>query len=364
MKTLKNKNLRKSKKKLILIFLVLIIASLNLFGEDKKEEIEFYRYYYTNKIYHSTLKTEIIPSEYVFIYTYSYSNKIYYDDYKYKYENSYLYNLKTKEKKLFYIYKYQPYEYSYEKRELNDNGDYITNIKIGTNYRHLNEYYDIKGNLTTNWTDTNMEANGLYEITNNRFGETFYNSKYSGRLITRITKTNDYIQKAYKYSLTQPEIINKKDRGLYIFIKNDFKEFINRLCFQNEYYQAFDNGYYSEEFLLNYDSNGRIIFDNLDADLDFSFFRGKNEFGGSESFYTDIYFKLNDKSFVKPTWKEFANKSLNYIKKERGDNIATNFHYSKEDIENNMKEYKNLIDNIDFLGFIPIEEFEYYLLAD
>ena len=359
--TLKNKILIKPIKKLIFIISILMIVALNLLGEEK---IEFYHYYYTNKLYHSTLKTEIIPSEYVFIYTYSYSNKIYYDDYKYKYEYSYLYNLKTKEKKLFYIYKYQPYEYSYEKRELNDYGDYITNIKIATNYRHLNEYYDIKGNLTTNWTDTNMGANGFYEITNNRFGETFYNSKYSRRLITRITKTNDYIQKAYKYSLTQPEIINKKDRGLYIFIKNDFKEFINRLCFQNEYYQAFDNGYYSEEFLLNYDSNGRIIFDNLYAGLDFSFFRGKNEFGGSESFYTDIYFKLNDKSFVKPTWKEFANKSLNYIKKERGDNIATNFHYSKEDIENNMKEYKNLIDNIDFLGFIPIEEFEYYLLAD
>lgn len=359
--TLKNKNLRKSKKKLILIFSVLIIGSLNLFGEDKEEGISFSYYYYTNKLYHSTLKTELIPSEYVFITTYSYSNMSYYD--KYEYRNLYLYNLKTKEKKLYYVYKPQFYEYSYEKRELNDYGDYITNIKITTNYRYLNEYYDINGNLTTNWTDTNMGANGFYEITNNRFGETFYNSKYGSIQIITITKTNDYIQKAYKYSLTQPEIINKKDRGLYIFIKNDFKEFIKRLCFQNEYYQAFDNGYYSEEFLLNYDSNGRIIFDNLYAGLDFSFFRGKNEFGGSESFYTDIYFKLNDKSFVKPTWKEFANKSLNYIKKERGDNIATNFHYSKEDIENNMKEYKNLIDNIDFLGFIPIEEFEYYLLA-
>ena len=353
---LKNKNLRKSNKKLIFIISILMIVSLNLLGG---EGIEFEYYYYTNKYYHSTLKTEIIPSEYVFINTYSYTNMGYYD--KYEYSNLYLYNLKTKEKKLYYVYKYQPYEYSYEKRELNDYGDYITNIKIATNYRHLNEYYDIKGNLTTNWTDTNMGANGFYEITNNRFGETFYNW-YSSEQITRITKTNGYIQKAYKYSLTQPEIINKKDRGIYLF--KNYGEVISRLCFQNEYYKAFDNGYYSEEFLLNYDSNGRIIFDNLDADLDFSFFRGKNEFGGSESFYTDIYFKLNDKSFVKPTWKEFANKSLNYIKKERGDNIATNFHYSKEDIENNMKEYKNLIDNIDFLGFIPIEEFEYYLLAD
>ena len=359
MQTLKNKILIK----LIFIISILMIVALNLFGEIE-ESIEFNYYYYTNKIYHSTLKTEIIPSEYVFITTYSNG----YESVKYENKYSYLYNLKTKEKKLFYAYKTEinTYEYSYEDRIINEReGEtyYYTRTNIGTNYKYLNEYYDIKGNLTTNWTDTNMEVNGLYEITNNRFGETFYNSKYSRRLITRITKTNDYIQKAYKYSLTQPEIINKKDRGLYIFIKNDFKEFIKRLCFQNEYYQAFDNGYYSEEFLLNYDSNGRIIFDNLYAGLDFSFFRGKNEFGGSESFYTDIYFKLNDKSFVKPTWKEFANKSLNYIKKERGDNIATNFHYSKEDIENNMKEYKNLIDNIDFLGFIPIEEFEYYLLA-
>ena len=364
MTTLKNKNLRKSKKKLILIFSVLMIGSLNLFGEDKKEGIEFYYYYYTNKLYHSTLKTEIIPSEYVFITTYSYTNISYYN---YN-TNLYLYNLKTKEKKLYYAYKPQFYEYSYEKRELNDYGDYITNIKIATNYGYLKEYYDIKGNLTTNWTDTNMGANGLYEITNNRFGETFYNSKYGSRQITTITKTNGYIQKAYKYSLTQPEIINKKDRGLYLFKSkrdNNIEDFISRLCFQNEYYEAFDTGYYGEEFLLNYDSNGRIIFDNLDAgSLYFSFFRRKVEFGSSESYYTDIYFKLNDKSFIKPTWQEFANNSLNYIKKKRGDNIATNFYYSKEDTEYNSKVYKKLIDKIDFLGFIPIEEFEYYLLAD
>lgn len=368
MTILKNKNLIKSKKKLILIFLVLMIGSLNLFGEDKKEGIGFDYYYYTNKLYHSTLKTEIIPSEYVFIDTYSNLKYMPSEGYS-RYENvySYLYNLKTKEKKLYYVYKYQPYEYSYEKRELNDYGDYITNIKIATNYRHLNEYYDIKSNLTTNWTDTNMEANGFYEITNNRFGETFYNSKYGSIQITTITKTNDYIQKAYKYSLTQPEIINKKDRGIYLFKSkrdNNIEDFISRLCFQNEYYKAFDNGYYSEEFLLNYDSNGRIIFDNLYAGLDFSFFRGKNEFGSSESYYTDIYFKLNDKSFIKPTWQEFANKSLNYIKKKRGDNIATNFYYSKEDTKHNSGVYKKLIDKINFLGFIPIEEFEYYLLAD
>ena len=333
MTILKNKNLRKSMKKLIFIISILMIVTLNLFGE---EEIEFKYYYYTNKIYHSTLKTEIIPSEYVFIKTYSNGN-----------EYSYLYNLKTKEKKLFYTYKYMDM----------DNGEY--------------EYYDINGNLTTNWTDENMSANYFYEITNNRFGETFYtpklNSYYSDdeKIKITISKRNGYIQKAYKYSLTQPEIINKKDRGLYLFKSkrdNNIEDFISRLCFQNEYYEAFDTGYYGEEFLLNYDSNGRIIFDNLDAgSLYFSFFRRKVEFGSSESYYTDIYFKLNDKSFIKPTWQEFANNSLNYIKKKRGDNIATNFYYSKEDTEYNSKVYKKLIDKIDFLGFIPIEEFEYYL---
>ena len=356
MTILKNKILIK----LIFIISILIIASLNLFGEDKKEEIEFKYYYYTNKLYHSTLKTEIIPSEYVFINTYS--NE--YRNYENKY--SYLYNLKTKEKKLFYIYKYQPYEYSYEKRELNDYGDYITNIKIATNYEYLNEYYDINGNLTTNWIDTNMKAHGFYEITNNRFGETFYTLKNDYYNI-RITKTNDYIQKAYKYSLTQPEIINKKDRGIYLFkIRSKWgdEKIISMLCFQNEYYETFNNGYYSEEYLLNYDSNGRIIFDNLDTGiLYFHFLKREDKFRSSELYTDIIYFKLNDKSSIKPTWKEFANKSLNYIKKERGDKYTTNFHYSKEDTEYNIKVYKELIDSIDFLGFIPIEEFEYYLLA-
>ena len=142
MKLLKNKILIKPIKKLIFIISILMIVALNLLGEEK---IEFYHYYYTNKLYHSTLKTEIIPSEYVFITTNSTNGN----------EYSYLYNLKTKEKKLFYIDKgYSDYK--------GDN-DY--------------EYYDINGNLTTNWTDENMRANGFYEITNNRFGETFYNQK-------------------------------------------------------------------------------------------------------------------------------------------------------------------------------------------
>lgn len=186
MKQLKNKILIKVNRKLIFIFSILMIVALNLFGQDV-ERIEFKYYYYTNKLYHSTLKAEIIPSEYVFITTYS--NK----DYYYRNENLYLYNLKTKEKKLFYV----------NKSLYNHHG-----------YNIYREYYDINGIMTTNWTDTNMEANGLYKITNNRFGETFYNQKINtpegynsdnvGYGIVKITKDNRYIQKAYKYSLTQP----------------------------------------------------------------------------------------------------------------------------------------------------------------
>lgn len=84
--TLKNKILIK----LIFIISILMIVALNLFGEIE-ESIEFNYYYYTNKLYHSTLKTEIIPSEYVFINTYSNENS-------YENTHSYLYNLKTKEK--------------------------------------------------------------------------------------------------------------------------------------------------------------------------------------------------------------------------------------------------------------------------
>ena len=146
MKLLKNKIVIKPTKKLIFIISILMIVALNLLGEEK---IEFYHYYYTNKLYHSTLKTEIIPSEYVFINTYSNENS-------YENTHSYLYNLKTKEKKLYYVYNNYDYDRHYY-------------------------YYDINGNLTTNWTDENMRANGFYEITNNRFGETFYNQKIEYR---------------------------------------------------------------------------------------------------------------------------------------------------------------------------------------
>lgn len=349
MQTLKNKILIK----LIFIISILMIVALNLFGKIE-ESIEFKYYYYTNKIYHSTLKTEIIPSEYVFITTYSN------EDY-----NSYTYNLKTKEKKLFYTYKYM------------NNKEY--------------EYYDIKGNLTTNWTDENMKANGFYEITNNRFGETFYTLKfdsygydYEGKKLTttiRINKDNDYIQKAYKYSLTQPEIINKKDRGIYLFkirTRDYYKEFgfISRLCFQNEYYNGSYFNKFEERDLLNYNSNGRVVFNNIDfndkikySSSILNFLTKRYDIDGRDYMFirndtntSNIYFKLNDKSFTKPTWNEFTNSYLK-LAKRTWSSIRSNFRYSKEDTEDNLYLYKILME-IEFLGFIPIEEFEYYLLAD
>ena len=337
MTILKNKNLRKSKKKLILIFSVLIIASLNLFGEDKKEGIEFKYYYYTNKIYHSTLKTEIIPSEYVFINTYSNENS-------YENTHSYLYNLKTKEKKLYYVYNNYDYDRHYY-------------------------YYDINGNLTTNWTDTNMEANSFYEITNNRFGETFYTRKLDSYDETiKITKGNYYIQKAYKYSLTQPEIINKKDRGIYMFrenINNALYIYFSLLCLQNEYYRDY---FHSEDGILNYDTKGRVVF-NRPVGLQFHIQPSFSTQKIYSEYTNTIYFKLNDKSLIKPTWNEFNNNSSNFIKKYVKNNsyyygyYSTNIYYREGDIETNLNEYKKSID-VDFLGFIPIEEFEYYLLAD
>ena len=366
MQTLKNKILIK----LIFIISILMIVALNLFGKIE-ESIEFKYYNYTNKIYHSTLKTEIIPSEYVFINTYSFITT---EEYNKTTEEYKLYNLKTKEKKLFYI----------------------TNIKVDTNYNYLNEYYDINGNLTTNWTDENMEANGFYEITNNRFGETFYYLKGIASHTINITKRNDYtnyIQKAYKYSLTQPEIINKKDRGIYLFRKTRDKgsvedynyNIVSFLCFQNEYYYSDRENYnnyneYGEYNFLNYDNRGSIIFNRYYGHLLYSYWSYNDRIRqwrvreNNLNYYTTntIYFKLNDKSFIKPTWNEFTNRHFSYAKEDIKQHYydldyynkhVTNIHYSKEAIEYNLKLYRN-ITNINFLGFIPIEEFEYYLLAD
>ena len=346
MTILKNKILIKPIKKLIFIISILMIVALNLIGEEK---IEFKYYYYTNKIYHSTLKTEIIPSEYVFIKTYSNGN-----------EYSYLYNLKTKEKKLFYTYKYMDM----------DNGEY--------------EYYDINGNLTTNWTDENMSANYFYEITNNRFGETFYtpklNSYYSDdeKIKITISKRNGYIQKAYKYSLTQPEIINKKDRGIYLFKnrKVDYydKEFISMLCFQNEYYSQHDGYYFSEGGLLNYNLNGEIEFVNIaavnyhytyDKNISSSYsFSGNSSGNDNVSRYDNMvtnYFNLNNKIFSKP--KPSYEQKTNNILKLIMSKSAINYYYTTEDMKKNLEIYK-IVTDVKFIGFIPIEEFEYYLLAD
>ena len=357
MTILKNKILIKPIKKLIFIISILMIVALNLIGEEK---IEFKYYYYTNKIYHSTLKTEIIPSEYVFITTTS-SNRRgeYYDSYwgrsyRYYYDKySYIYNLKTKEKKLLYV------------------------INFSNDVQDGYEYYDINGNLTTNWTDTNMGANGFYEITNNRFGETLYYGKdMEIESCSLGDKYNEYIQKAYKYSLTQPEIINKKDRGIYMFrkhINSNLYDYFSLLCLQNEYYYYDYNDIsgFREDGLLNYDSKGRVIFNRPMHGLQFSYMFYNSIFkrwstvdDRSYNEYTNtIYFKLNDKSLIKPTWNEFNNNFLDFMKLKRYYMDGTNFHYSKKNTENNLNEYKKSID-VDFLCFIPIEEFEYYLLAD
>ena len=341
MTILKNKILIK----LIFIISILMIVVLNLFGEEKIEFDYFDYYYYTNKLYHSTLKTEIIPSEYVFITTNSTNGNDY----------SYLYNLKTKEKKLFYIDKgYSDYKGNY---------DY--------------EYYDINGNLTTNWTDTNMRANGFYEITNNRFGETFYTLKfdsydYKGKeLITtiRVTKANGYIQKAYKYSLTQPEIINKKDMGIYLLNRSSY------LCFQNEYYKNNYDNYFEESGLLNYNSNGNIELSN-----EISLMYSKSVYDSlffktwlpSQSYYywgTNINiintFDLNKKTLsIKPnitSYNKFMNDTIELLNRNYG-NKEEKYFYTEDNLESNLNRYKNSI--VKFRGFIPIEEFEYYLLAD
>lgn len=230
--------------------------------------------------------------------------------------------------------------------------------------------------MTTNWTDENMRANGFYEITNNRFGETFYHEKisygdervgYNEGDSIGITKGNGYIQKAYKYSLTQPEIINKKDRGIYLFKRqyhSSYSELFSTLCFQNEYYA---DGY-SESRLLNY-TNGRVIVHEYDRMTMYSSYSSYDGWRKQWITYTDggyygltniVYFQLNNKSLIKPTWNDFTNDYLNYRKLiQKGDKV----YYTKENIERNLRNY-NVITDTKYLGFIPIEEFEYYLLAD
>ncbi|MDA0000935.1 hypothetical protein OFR34_08230 [Brachyspira hyodysenteriae] len=224
-------------KKLIIFFM--FITALNIFAEDS---ITFHYYYYTNKLYHSTLKTEIIPKDCIFINEYSNNNT-------YKY----IYDFKKK-KKLFYKEERISQKYDY-----NDD-EYYNNIETSE------IYYDINGNSYKNYSDENMKPNSLYEITNNRFGESFYNHYYENNESINFSRSDsnnyntNYINKAYKYSLTQNEIINKKFcRYILVKDKNIYDEqIISILCFQNEYYY---NGYnYSDEGVQNYNSNGNIEF--------------------------------------------------------------------------------------------------------
>lgn len=227
-----------------------------------------------------------------------------------------------------------------------------------------------------------MKANGFYEITNNRFGETFYTLKfdsydYEGKKLTttiRINKDNDYIQKAYKYSLTQPEIINKKDRGIYLFDRNSYS-YLCFLCFQNEYYKNNYDNYFEESGLLNYNSNGNIELSN------------KIYLNFSKSVYDSIFFKtwlppqsyyywgtniniintfdLNKKTLsIKPnitSYNKFMNDTIEVLNRDYG-NKEEKYLYTESDLKNNLNKYEES-SMLKFIGFIPIEEFEYYLLA-
>ena len=122
--------------------------------------------------------------------------------------------------------------------------------------------------------------------------------------------------------------------------------------------------------MLNY-TNGRVFVEECHSTIGYSYSSydsWRKQWVTGSAWWSDIsntiYFQLNNKLLIKPTWQEFANNSLNYIKKKIGDKYTTNFHYSKIETELNLNEYKESIDVVDFLGFIPIEEFEYYLLAD
>ena len=209
-------------KKLIIFFM--FIMTLNIFSEEK---IEFHYFYYTNKLYHSTLKTEIIPKDCIFINEYSNNNT-------YKY----IYDFNKKEKKLFY-------------KHIEDEDKYY--------------YYDFNNNMYEDFADENIDINSMYKVTKNRFGESlydivinnYYNGNFSSYLNQQIyfyrsdTYNTNYINKAYKYSLTQDEIINKNSIGIYLLkTKNiyDNEEITTILCFQNEYYDRS----YSDEEVKNY----------------------------------------------------------------------------------------------------------------
>ena len=149
-------------------------------------------------------------------------------------------------------------------------------------------------------------------------------------------------------------------------IVNICSEIFSTLCFQNEYYNSNDD-YFEESGLLNYNSNGRVIVNEYHPDMRYSYStydRWWNEWftynNRMDSITKTVYFQLNNKSLIKPTWNEVTNDFLNYRKSIReGDKVF----YTKEEIEKNLREY-SVITDTKYLGFISIEEFEYYLLAD
>lgn len=360
--------------KKLIIFLCLFIAQ-NIFADSVN--IEYY--YYTNELYHSTLKANIIPADYVFINEYSNNNT-------YKY----IYDFNKKEKKLFYKEERISQKYDY-----NDD-EYYNNIETSE------IYYDINGNSYKNYSDENMEPNSLYEITNNRFGESFYYGVVEEHQYGDITtytygydipasrdinfsksdKDNtNYINKAYKYSLTQNEIINKNSAGIYLLkTKNIYhnEEIIRILCFQNEYYDRS----YSDEEVKNYNSNGNIEFvynpqfyytstiaqyiDTKDTFLNL-LAGGKGWHTNTETYYLKEetykitnYLDLKSKQIIKKDYSTATNDYLNSViskSKSTKTYIYLKNFYSKEDMANNVKKYQNT----ELIGFIPLEIFEYYL---
>ena len=364
-------------KKLIIFFM--FITALNIFAEDS---ITFHYYYYTNKLYHSTLKTEITPKDYIFINEYSNNNT-------YKY----IYDFKKKEKKLFYKKEHISQKYDY-----NDD-EYYNNIETSE------IYYDINGNSYKNYSDENMKPNSLYEITNNRFGESFYNHYYKNNESISFSRSDsnnyntNYINKAYKYSLTQNETLNKKDTGIYLYKDYDlyYDEYEYKiksiLCFQNEYY--FNNGSeFGEENLKNYNSKLNVEFiykPKFLYSMTLAEYNEAKDWTGqlvlkyanlpNKTWYTNTtteyneyititnYLDLKSKQIIKPSYTETTNHYLQYILTNTKNNaVAVNsgviitmktlkIFYSYKNMENNTKKYLNY----EFIGFIPLEIFEYYL---
>uniref|UniRef100_UPI00263A02B3 hypothetical protein n=1 Tax=Brachyspira sp. TaxID=1977261 RepID=UPI00263A02B3 len=294
----------------------------------------------------------------------------------------YIYNFNKKEKKLFYKEERISQKYDYNDDEYYNN---IETSKI---------YYDINGNSYKNYSDENMEPNSLYEITNNRFGESFYYGVVEEHQYGDITtytygydipasrdinfsksdKDNtNYINKAYKYSLTQDEIINKNSTGIYLLkTKNIYydEEITRILCFQNEYY----DGSYSDEGVKNYNNYGNIEF-VYNPEFYYTSTIAKylvlpkcwetNDVLYLKEYKYKItnYLDLKSKQIIKKDYSTVTSDYLDYLnsisksKSTKTYIYLKNFYDEQRDIKNNVKKYKNT----ELIGFIPLEIFEYYL---